>query len=161
MTPEHRGELVSRARGASRRAHEADRDHFPARYQDWPRWERRARQGRALAAALGVPVDQVSVTDDPQRVYGTVPGNLLIVTDPGDEHQWRFVPDLGAAESWLLLDECPDCGATVPITRVAALADLGAYLDSEDPDYDPTEGCPEEFHTDPAHHPACGLTTHP
>ncbi|MGH3833677.1 MAG: hypothetical protein ACRDRS_25120, partial [Pseudonocardiaceae bacterium] len=123
--------------------------------------ERRARQGRALATALGVPVDHVSVMDDPQRVYGTVPGNLLIVTDPCDGHQWRFVPDLCATESWLLLDECPDCGATVPITRVAALADLGAYLDGEDPDYDPTEGCPEEFHTDPAHHPRCGLTTRP
>ncbi|MGH3833938.1 MAG: hypothetical protein ACRDRS_26445, partial [Pseudonocardiaceae bacterium] len=70
MTPEHRGELVSRARGAAHRAHEADRDRFPARYQDWPRWERRARQGRALATALGVPVYHVSVMDDPQRVYG-------------------------------------------------------------------------------------------
>jgi hypothetical protein len=42
---------------------------------------------------------------------------------------------------------------------VATLADLGAYLDTEDPCYDPSDGCPEEFHTDPAHHPECGLNT--
>jgi hypothetical protein len=159
MEPENRSELVARAVTAARRARDTDRDRFPERQLDWRTWELRARQGRALAAALGVPVDQVSVIDDPQRLYGAVPGDLLIVTDPDDAHRWRFVPDLGATETWLLLDECPDCEAHVPITRVATLADLGAYLDAEDPDYDPTNGCPEEFHTDPAHHPDCGLST--
>ncbi|MFN2477806.1 MAG: hypothetical protein ABR615_01330, partial [Pseudonocardiaceae bacterium] len=83
--------------------------------------------------------------DDPQRVYGAVRGDLLIVTDPDGAHRWRLVPDLGAAESWLLLDECPACEALVPITRVATLADLGSYLDTEDPYHDPSDGCPEEF----------------
>jgi hypothetical protein len=161
MTPEHRCELVTRAVSAARRARDADCDRFPDRHQDWHTWEIRARRGRALAAALGVPVAQVNVIDDPQRIYAAVPGDLLIVTDPDGAHRWRFVLDLGAAETWLLLDECPDCAALVPITRVATLADLGAYLDTDDPDYDPSDGCPDEFHTDPAHHPDCGLATHP
>jgi hypothetical protein len=44
-----------------------------------------ARLGRALATVLGVPVEQVSVIDDPRRVYGLVPGDLLIVTN--SEHR--------------------------------------------------------------------------
>jgi hypothetical protein len=149
--------LTARAVSAARRARDADPDGFAYRHQDWHTWQRRARLGRTLAAALGVPVEQVSVTDDPQRVYGAVSGDLLIVTDPDSGHRWRFVPDLGADENWLLLDECPDCTATVPITRVTTLADLGAYLDTEAPDYDPTDGCPDEFHDDPAHRPGCNL----
>ena len=73
----------------------------------------------------------------------------------------RFVPDhLGTAETFLLLDECPACGATVPITRLATLADLGAYLDTDDPDHDPTQGCPDEFPDDPAHRADCDFA-HP
>lgn len=157
--------LAARAVSAARRARGADPDGFAERHLDWHTWQRRARLGRALATVLGVPVEQVSVIDDPHRVYGAVPGDLLIITDTdtdtdGDsERRWRFVPDLGAAETFLLLDECPDCGATVPITRVAALADLGAYLDADDPGYDPAQGCPDEFPDDPAHRPECG--SHP
>lgn len=82
-----------------------------------------------------------------------MPGDLLIITDLHTDREWRFVPDhLGMAETFLLLDECPACGATVPITRVATLADLGAYLDT---DHDPTQGCPDEFPDDPAHRPDC------
>lgn len=161
MTSEHMTGLAGRAVSAARAAREADRDRFPDRYRDWHLWELRAQKGRALAAALGVPVEWVTVIDDPQRVYGVVHGDLLVATDPDSGRQWRFVPDLGAAESWLLLDECPDCGAIVAMTRIATLADLGAYLDSADADYDPAEGCPDEFHTDPAHHPGCGLSTRP
>lgn len=109
MTSDHVTGLAARAVSAARAARDADRDRFPDRYQDWHIWELRARRGRALAAALGVPVEWVSVIDDPQRVYGAVPGDLLIATDPEGGRRWRFVPDLGAAESWLLLDECPDC----------------------------------------------------
>ena len=87
--------------------------------------------------------------NDPHRVYGAVPGDLLIITDPRGDREWRFVPDLGATETFLLLDECPACGATVPITRLATLADLGAHLDTDDPDHDPAQGCPDEFPDDP------------
>lgn len=153
--------LTARALGAACRARDADLDGFTNRHQDWRTWQRRAQLGRTMAAALGVPAEQVSVIDDPQRSHGAVPGDLLIVTDPDSEHRWRFVPDLGETETWLLLDECPDCAATVPITRVATLADLGTYLDTENPDYDPSDGCPEQFHTDPAHYPYCGLFTGP
>ncbi|MGH3533992.1 MAG: hypothetical protein ACRDQG_04665 [Pseudonocardiaceae bacterium] len=148
--------LTDRATAAARAARTADPDRFPARHHDWPRWVLRARRARALATALGIPVEQVSVIDDPQRRHGPVPTDLLIVTDPPSGHRWRFLPDLGA-ESWLLLHDCPTCGAQVPITRIAALADLGAYLDTEDPDHDPAQGCPDEFFDDPAHHPDCDL----
>jgi len=96
------------------------------------------------------------VIDDPQRVSGAVRGDLLIVADPDGAHRWRFVPDLGTAKSWLLLDECPDCTALVPISRIATRADLGAYRDTDDP----SDGSPDEFYTDPAHHPDCGLAAH-
>jgi hypothetical protein len=66
------------------------------------------------------------------------------------------VPDLGATETWLLLDECPDCEALVPITRVATLADLGAYLDTEDPYYDPSDGCPRSSTPTPPTTPSAG-----
>lgn len=59
------------------------------------------------------------------------------------------MPDLGAAETFLLLDECPDCGATVPITRVATLTDLGAYLDADDPGYTPRRDAPTNSPTTP------------
>ena len=71
------------------------------------------------------------------------------------------MPIPGETQTWLLLDECPDCTATAPITRIATLADLSAYLDTEAPHYDPSDGSPDQFHTDPAHHPYCGLFTGP
>jgi hypothetical protein len=161
MTSEHPSELLPRALNAARRAKDTDPNRFPIRHLNWRAWELRARQGRALAAALGVPVDQINVINDPQRVYGATTGDLLIVTDPTNTHQWQFIPDPDTAESWLLLDQCPDCAALVPITRVTTLADLGAYLDTDDPDYDPSNNCPDQFHTDPAHHPNCELATRP
>lgn len=147
--------LAARAVRAARRAHDTDPDGFPERHRDWHTWQRRARLARTLASILGVPGEQVSVINDPHRVYGAVPGDLLIITHPDTDREWRFVPDLGAAETFLLLDECPACGATVPITRLATLADLGAYLDTDDPDHDPAQGCPDEFPDDPAHRPNC------
>ncbi|HJT04915.1 MAG TPA: hypothetical protein VJ757_15005 [Pseudonocardiaceae bacterium] len=142
---------AARAVRAARRARNAGPDGFPERHRDWHTWQQRARLARTLANTLGVPVEQVSVINDPNRVYGAVPGDLLIVTDPRPDDEWRFVPDLRATETFLLLDDCPACGATVPITRVATLADLGAYLDTDDPDHDPVQGCPDEFSETPAH----------
>lgn len=153
--------LTTRAIMAAHRARDADPDGFPERHQDWHTWQRRARLAPTLAGMLGVPVEQISVIDDPHRVYGAVPGDLLIITEPGTDREWRFVPDLGATETFLLLDDCPDCGSTVPITRVATLADLGDYLDTDHADYDPARGCPDEFSDDPAHHPECGFATRP
>lgn len=147
--------LAARAVMATRRAHDADPDGFPECHQDWHTWQRRAQLARTLASVLSVPGEQISVINDPHRAYGTVPGDLLIITDPDTDREWKFVPDLGGTETFLLLDECPACGATVPITRIATLADLGAYLDTDDPDHDPTQGCPDEFPDDPAHGPDC------
>ena len=151
------GGLATRALGAARRACDADREGFARRHQDWHIWQARAREARTLAAALGIAVEQVTVTDDPDRTYGPVPGDLLTVTDPATTRTWRFLPDLTCPGTFLLLDECPDCAALVPITRIATLADLGAWLDVEDPDHDPAEGLPDTFDADPAHHPDCGF----
>ena len=149
--------LAARAVMAARRARDADPDGFPERHRDWHTWQRRARLARTLASILGIPVEHISVINDPHRVYGAVPGDLLIITDPHHtEREWRFVPDLGATETFLLLDDCPACGATVPITRVATLAGLGTYLDTDDPGHDPAQGCPDEF----PHRPGCDFA-HP
>ncbi|MGH3923823.1 MAG: hypothetical protein ACRDTT_13295 [Pseudonocardiaceae bacterium] len=48
----------------------------------------------------------------------------------------------------------------IPITRVITLADLGAYLDTDDPGYDAAQGCPDEFPDDPAHRSDCDFA-HP
>jgi hypothetical protein len=149
--------LAGRAINAARRYRAAERDAFHHRHHDWPLWTRRAATVRAIAAALGVPVDHVTVTDDPDRRYGLarqVPGDLITVTDPDTGGAWRFVPDLATfGDGWLLLDECPGCGGTVPLARVATVADLGDWLDpNNDKRYD---HLPAEEHGDPGHRPHC------
>lgn len=98
-----------------------------------PGGARRARVARTVATALGVPPYAVLVTDDPRRPYptrsGPAPGDLIIVTDPVNGRAWRFIPDHATpGQAWLLLDHCPDCAALIPVFRIAALADLGTYL---------------------------------
>jgi hypothetical protein len=51
-----------------------------------------------------------------------------------------------------LIDNCPECDAPVPVTRIATLADLGDYLDP-DTDIWPADEC----HDDPAHRPGCSF----
>jgi hypothetical protein len=92
---------------------------------------------RAIAAALQVRVDQVTVTDDPLRYDGEldVPRDLISVTD-GDAVRW-FIPDptARAGARWLLLGECYGCGACrVPVARIATAADLAACLDPANQD---------------------------
>lgn len=77
--------LAARAVSAARRARDANPDGFPDRHRDWHTWQRRAQLARALASVLGVPLEQISVVDDPHRVYGAVPGDLLIITDSHTE----------------------------------------------------------------------------
>ncbi|GGU39675.1 hypothetical protein [Lentzea flava] len=103
--------------------------------EQWNRWTRHARVARTAAAALQVPLDAVTVLDDPFRPYNTrdagqVPGDLIVVTDPDTQDRWAFIPDLSApGEAWLLLDRCPGCNGEVPVARIAILADLGDYLE--------------------------------
>ncbi len=132
-------------------------DRRPPDPAEWNRWARRARVARDIAAALDLPPGQVTVTDDPARCYrtrtGPVPGDLITVTDPATGRPWRFLPDITApGQSWSLIDNCPDCDATVPVTRIATLADLGDYLDP-DSDIWPADEC----HDDPAHRPGCSF----
>lgn len=129
--------LAARAVRVARAHRAADRDGFLCRNnsaEQWNRWARRARVTRTIAAALQVNVDSVLVTDDPQREYntrdGTVPGDLITVTEHLTGRSWRFIPDnTTPGTAWLLLDRCPGCGAEIPIANVAGLADLGDYLD--------------------------------
>ncbi|MDX8053779.1 hypothetical protein SK571_30795 [Lentzea sp. BCCO 10_0798] len=129
--------LAGRAVRVARAHRAADRDGFLCRNNSagqWNRWARRARVARTIASALQMPVDSVIITDDPQREYrtrdGTVPGDLITVTEHLTGRLWRFIPDnTTPGTAWLLLDSCPDCGAEIPVVHVAGLADLGDYLD--------------------------------
>lgn len=143
--------LADRARAAAATCRAADSDGFAARHADWAEWARRAATARAIAVALGVPVGHVTVTDDPDRRYGPVPGDLITVTDPATSRAWRFIPDPppGGGQGWLLLGPCGGCEASVPVATIATLADLGDELG------DPLEHIPPECDGDPAHQPGC------
>ena len=153
-TPPGLDGLAQRAVRAARAHRAADLDGFHRRHDtavEWNRWARRARVTRTIAAALAVPVDSVLVTDDPCRAYrtrsGPVPGDLITVTDLATGQTWRFIPDLTTpGDGWLLLVRCPDCAAEVPVTRIAGLVDLGAYLDPQDDVPIATEARDEAFH---------------
>jgi len=109
------------------------------------------------------------VTDDPDREYGSMPGQLIIVQDPDDPTVLlRFIPEPGntgtGGGAYLLLTACPGCSRPdyvreVPTLSVACLADLG------DRSLAPSavgvelnlEQTPVEFFDDPAHRPSCPL----
>ena len=152
--------LAQRAITAARAHRALDPEGFDHRHDSptaWARWVRRARVAREISAAFQVPPGQVTVTDDPARHYSTrtgdVPGDLITVTDPDTGHTWRFLPDTTRpGQSWLMIDNCPECDAPVPVTRIATLADLGDYLDP-DGELRPADEC----HDDPAHHSGCSF----
>ena len=129
--------LADRAIRLARAVRATCSDEFDRRHdtsEQWSRWARRARVARTVAAALQVPADTVTVTDDPHRQYrtrnGTVPGDLITVTDSAQ--QWRLLTDFTSpGESWLVLDRCHGCDAEVPVARIACLADFGDYLDPD------------------------------
>ena len=56
----------------------------------------RAAMIRDVATLLAVPPEQVLVTDDPVRAYGSMPGQLITVQDPDDPTVLlRFIPEPG------------------------------------------------------------------
>jgi hypothetical protein len=152
--------LADRAIHAARAYRAADPDGFNRRHDDpeqWARWARRARVARTIAAALRVSVGRVTVTDDAHRTHhtrrGPVPGDMITVTDAASGHAWRFIPDMTTpGDGWFLIDNCPGCDASVPVTRIATLADLGDYLDPNG-DVRPAD----QFHDDPAHQAGCSF----
>lgn len=101
----------------------------------------KATPGRAMtrdvAALLGIPPEQVLVTDDPARSYGSMPGQLIIVQDLDDPTALlRFIPEPGnngtGGGAHLLLAPCPGCSEpdalhALPSLSVALPADLGRY----------------------------------
>ena len=131
--------LVDRAVGAARALRATCTSEFRRRHdsqEQWSRWARRARVARTVAAALQLPADSVTVTDDPDRQYrtrnGNVPGDLITVTDPETAQRWQLLTDFTSpGESWFVLDRCPGCDAEVPVVRIACLADIGDYLDPD------------------------------
>lgn len=127
------------------------------RPEDLPQWTRRDVSARKIAERLVVHRDTVAVIDDPDRRYGISrpeSGDLITITDPTTAQVLRFVPDFTAPDQrWLLIDECAECGGIVPVARVARLADVGDYLDSDnDTRFD---RLPAEHHGDPARRPGC------
>jgi hypothetical protein len=153
--PPHTGGLLARAVAADEHARRACPRSYPRRHGEWRVWARRQQLANTLAGALGLPIDTITVGDDPLRGYGInaqYPGDLLTVTDPANPGQaWRFIPDLACAHSWLLLGDCPHCAADgVPVARVAGLADLGAWQRTQ-----PATHLPDALHPDPGHHPTC------
>ncbi|XVS62047.1 hypothetical protein ACQPYE_27765 [Actinosynnema sp. CA-299493] len=155
--------LAERAVHVARAYRAVDPNGFDHRHDDpvrWGRWARRARVARTIAAALQIPADQVTVTDDTYREHrtrdGHVPGDLIIVADPATEQTWRFITDPAAyGNGWFLITPCPECGIDVPATPVATLADLGEHLDP-DTGIHPCD----RFRHDPAHLPDCTLGPH-
>lgn len=150
--------LTARAIVAARVQRATDHAGFDGRHVDWSQWVRRAAIARTVAAAFDVPADHVTVAEDPDRRYGStgsLPGDLITVTDPDDSHRrWQFIPDLTTSgQGWLLLDECPGCGGNAPLARVATLADLGDYCDPDNDDR--FDHLPVECDGDPGHHPDC------
>lgn len=158
--------LIGRAVGAAiHAAHAHLGGSYERRHSDWQRWTRRRTAATWLALTLGlpvelvtVPVELVTVDDDPDRAYGyePTPGDLFTAHDRGTTTPWRFIPDWYArdGQSWLLLGACPHCPATaVPIAQIGGLADLGAHYLAP-----PTTALPVALHGDPAHHPECPTT---
>jgi hypothetical protein len=153
--------LADRAITEARHRRATDPDGVATRDDNWPRWTYRAKAVRMIAQRFGLPAFAVTVTDDPDRRYGLrhqFPGDLITVRDPatavGTGTVLRFVPDFTApSDRWLLIDDCPECGAPVPMARVATIADLGDYLDPDNDTW--VDHLPAEHHGDPAHHARC------
>lgn len=114
-----------------------------------PRRDRYARRlARVIGSTLWVEPERITVTDDPDRIYGGWPSFLITITDT-DGTTFRFATDPGCDDEWLLLRPCPGCEAMTPRHRVRTAADLGDYL------MNPALPPVPEFATDPAHHTGC------
>lgn len=158
--------FARRALAAARRQRASDPTEFDRRYDDnLFAWARRARLARDIAAALDIPHSpaSITVTDDPHPRPGREifrPGDLITVTD--GRARWRFIPDptMPPGERWILLDECPDCGAEdVPMITVATLADVGDWIDPDADDRYARAMAFGMFDGDPAHYPDCNYSS--
>lgn len=140
--------LSTRAAAALRAARAAD----PALDTLTPnsvRWRIRGRLARLTAGILGVDPAQITVTDDPDRVYGGHPGYLITLTD--DTTVYRFVPRLGDDDTLLLLVDCIACGQPVTTAEIRSLVDLGRYLHDNGAEFLSAR----DHDIDPAHAPTC------
>jgi hypothetical protein len=74
-------DLLTRARAAREVARRAHPVSYQRRRHDWRGWTKRQTAATWLAVTLGLPVDAVSVGDDPDRGYGVegqFPGTLFL-----------------------------------------------------------------------------------
>lgn len=155
------GSLGARALLALDRTQGADPASFGRRHDEWRIWSYRNQLTAHLASSLGVPIETVTAGDDPHRSYrpsSYYARHLLTVTDPHTGQLWRFIPDYYSEPAWFLLGTCPHCHCpSVPIARVAGLADLGAFCQATaDEDHATLAKLrPEEFTADLAHRPGC------
>ena len=129
----------------------------------------RAAMTRDVAALLGVPPEQVLVTDGAARAYGSMPGQLITLQDPDDPTVLlRFIPEPGntgiGGGAYLMLRPCPGCSGPgtireVPTLPVSSLADLGRTpsVGSQGGLMHEPDQVPVEFFEDSEHAPDCPL----
>jgi hypothetical protein len=137
--------LANRARAAADALAADQTTADSIRDQDWYR-VLRVKLRTGLACLLSVDPPAIGVRDDPVRRWGAWAWPLLEYTDPDDGRHYAFTCK-PANEIVLALGPCPACGATVPVARIAYLADLLAHGASRH--------FPIEFYGDPGHDPGC------
>lgn len=146
-------ELGERARqaAATRRTDTAE----PPTWRD-RNWATRAEaSAHRLANILGIARGQIAISSAPIRAYGGWVWPRLTVTERGGT-DYGFIAANNDPYRLLCLGPCPECGATVPLTHLGHLADLGELLDyhaglrgAARPEY------AQELVGDPAHRSTC------
>ncbi|MBC9718024.1 hypothetical protein H9Y04_36375 [Streptomyces sp. TRM66268-LWL] len=125
------------------------------------RGEEHARTALRLAAALGLPIDQIT-TDMDWRRRRTQAGEPVLATatcpDTGQKYVFLARHPLYEDDAFELLGPCPQCAAPVPVAWVRHLGDLGDFLARPpltDTDINRPGGVPETFADDSGHASAC------
>ncbi|MCX5535752.1 hypothetical protein OG785_35000 [Streptomyces sp. NBC_00006] len=119
-----------------------------------------ARTAVRLAAALGLPLDQITTTGDHLRRRTTI-GEPILATatcpESGDTYTFLARFPLYDEDAFELLGPCPECAAPVPLAEIRHLADLGTHLTRTltREDCDRQNALPPTFDDDPAHTNTC------
>lgn len=140
--------LADRARAAAGAAAASPAMAGSIRDQDWHR-ALRMKLPASLACLLGLDPAEVTVRDDPVRRWGPWAWPLLEFTDPDDGRRYTFTCK-PVSDTVLARGSCTACGGTVPVARIAHLADLCDLLTGR-----ASRQLPAEFYGDPGHDPGC------
>ncbi|MEV8023027.1 hypothetical protein AB0O76_43415 [Streptomyces sp. NPDC086554] len=125
------------------------------------RGEEQARTAVRLAAALGLGLDQITITPDWLR-RRTTPGEPLLATvtcpDTAETYVFLAREPLYDDLEFELLGPCPECAGQVPLATICHLADLGDHL-ARPPltasEVQHTTLLPDTFTRDDGHTDAC------